>query len=80
VGDGSVRDALIGNCRTAALIARSGSLDWLCLPKFDGPAVFAALLDRQRGGRFVVRPVEPGTVTRRYADDTAVPSSTPARR
>ena len=58
--------ALLGDCRTAALVSKAGSLDWLCLPRFDGPAFFAALLDAERGGRFAVRPAAPSTAERRY--------------
>ena len=50
---------LIGNCETAALVSTSGAVDWFCYPRFDSPSIFAALLDRQRGGSFRVSPVNP---------------------
>jgi hypothetical protein len=49
--------ALIGDCRSAGLVSREGSLDWLCLPRFDSPSIFAAVLDAGNGGRFLVRPI-----------------------
>jgi hypothetical protein len=64
---------LIGNLRTAALVGMDGSLDWLCLPHFDSPSVFAAILDSQKGGRFRIAPA--GEDFRRkqfYWPDTAV--------
>jgi GH15 family glucan-1,4-alpha-glucosidase len=64
--------ALIGDCRTAALVSRGGSIDWLCLPDFSSPSIFAALLDPQHGGACHVRPRDRFRVRRRYVDGTAV--------
>lgn len=47
---------LIGNMRKAALVGMNGSIDWLCLPYFDSPSVFAAILDDQKGGPFRIAP------------------------
>ena len=65
--------ALIGDCETAALVARDGSIDWLCWPRFDGGACFAALLGTPEHGRWQIAPVDPkARVTRRYRDDTLI--------
>lgn len=64
--------ALIGDCESAALVARNGSIDWLCWPRFDSDACFAALLGDRHNGRWLVSPVEPATITRRYRDNTLI--------
>src|SRR5437016_2960926 len=65
--------ALIGDCRTAALVARDGSIDWLCWPRFDSAACFAALLGTSDNGRWQIAPADPSArVSRRYRDGTLV--------
>ncbi|SFH36375.1 glycoside hydrolase family 15 protein [Pontibacter chinhatensis] len=64
--------ALIGNARAAALVCNTGSVDWCCLPEFDSPAIFAALLDDARGGYFSIRPVGKYTSRQRYLEGTNV--------
>ncbi|UYN97421.1 MAG: glycoside hydrolase family 15 protein [Enhydrobacter sp.] len=64
---------LIGDCQTAALVCRSGSIDWLCWPRFDSDACFAALLGDAGNGRWLIAPrSEAVDVTRRYRTDTLV--------
>jgi GH15 family glucan-1,4-alpha-glucosidase len=65
--------ALIGDCHTGALVSRDGSIDWLCLPRFDSGACFAALLGTPDHGRWQVRPrAENAVVRRRYRDETLI--------
>src|SRR5882672_3565799 len=65
--------ALIGDCRTAALVGRDGSVDWLCWPRFDSAACFAALLGTPDHGRWLIAPKDPAyRVTRCYRPGTLV--------
>ena len=65
--------AIVGNCKTAALIGRDGSIDWLCWPRFDSAACFAALLGTPGNGRWLLAPNSPPLeVTRRYLPGTLI--------
>lgn len=64
---------IIGDLRTAALISRDGAVDWFCLPRFDSPSVFAAILDEKRGGHFTIAPKAEGTRCQQlYKPDTNI--------
>ncbi len=63
---------LIGNCRSAALISKTGSIDWCCLPEFDSPSVFAKILDTEKGGSFEIHVEDTYTIQQRYKKNTAL--------
>lgn len=63
---------IIGNMVSVALIAQDGSIDWCCLPRFDSPSLFAAMLDDKKGGKFSITPVSPFESRQSYQNDTNV--------
>ena len=70
---GRIEDyALIGDCETAALVGKDGSIDWLCWPAFDSEACFSALLGERDHGRWKIAPAESATMSRRYRGDTLI--------
>src|SRR3989338_2757336 len=66
-----MRYGIIGNCKTAALVHESGSIDWCCFPKFESPSLFAFLLD-PKGGRFSVQSPQPCSVKQSYIPKTNI--------
>ena len=63
---------VVGDCRAVALISRSGSMDWLCWPRFDSPSIFARILDSSKGGFWSISPVSPCEIKRAYIGDSNV--------
>ena len=64
---------IVGNMRTLALVGMDGSIDWFCLPRFDSPSVFAAILDDGKGGRFRIAPTVAGAAQKQlYWPETNV--------
>ena len=63
---------VIGNCRTAALVSKKGSIDWFCLPDFDSPSIFAKLLDEEKGGSFHFEVSDDYTITQNYHGHTNI--------
>src|SRR5438477_7328035 len=64
--------AAIGDGRSAALVSRDGSMDWLCWPRFDSPSLFASILDRGSGGSWRIAPTRATHIERHYLSETNV--------
>jgi GH15 family glucan-1,4-alpha-glucosidase len=67
---------IIGNCRTAALVSETGSIDWCCLPEFDSASVFAKLLDEKKGGQFAFHVDDSYEISQVYVKDTCILKTT----
>lgn len=77
MGNNSISDhGIIGNMLSAALIGMDGSLDWCCLPRFDSPSVFAAILDDEKGGRFQIQPRTPFKPRQAYMPNSNILQTT----
>ncbi|MCB0436832.1 MAG: glycoside hydrolase family 15 protein, partial [Mangrovimonas sp.] len=68
----SLHYGIIGNCRSAALVSREGSIDWCCLPEFDSTSVFAKLLDDEIGGSFEILVDKSYTTSQAYIENTCI--------
>lgn len=71
---------LIGNCTSAALVSQDGSIDWCCLPHFDSPSIFAAILDQRKGGKFGLRVSSDYKISQRYLPRTNILLTTFSRK
>ncbi len=63
---------VIGNCRSAALVSKEGSIDWFCFPDFDSPSIFSRLLDKEKGGHFSFIVSDDYTISQRYVEKTNI--------
>ncbi len=63
---------MIGNCTSAALVSSEGSIDWLCIPNFDSPSVFAKILDEKKGGYFKISGIDTTNMAQKYKENTAI--------
>ena len=68
--------ALLSDCKRAALVSRDGAIDWLCLPRFDSPACFAALLGDEKNGTWKISPKDSFVAKRKYRTDSMILEST----
>lgn len=76
--DNNLNYGVVGNCRTAALVSARGTIEWMCLPDFDSPSVFASLLDRRKGGCFGFDVAEEYRISQAYIP-TRTSSPRPSR-
>src|SRR5690606_3812601 len=72
----NVNYGIIGNCRSAALVSKTGSIVWCCLPQFDSTSVFAKLLDKEIGGSFEIVVADDYRITQRYLENTSILATT----
>ncbi|MFA7357691.1 MAG: glycoside hydrolase family 15 protein [Bacteroidales bacterium] len=72
---GNLDYGAVGNCRSAALISAKGSIDWLCFPDFDSPSIFAALLDKEKGGCLSIVVDDDYTISQQYIEHTNILST-----
>lgn len=63
---------VIGNCRSAALVSKEGSIDWFCFPDFDSPSIFSRLLDKEKGGHFAFTVSDDYAISQKYVDKTNI--------